>query len=247
MFKSPLSIADFPEGFEARLADNLQSCRQRIAAAAQHAGRDEKEITLLTVTKYVDSEVMRVLYNLGARDFGENRSAEAIEKCRALSDLEEARIHFIGHLQRNKARQTIEHCCSLHSLDSRRLLLETEKRLEDPAAATTEIYIEINLAGEDSKTGLPAHDLPALFENISECRNVKKRLRGLMTIPPFSSDPEKSRPFFAKLRELRDQFISSEHLPPAAGLSMGMSSDYEIAIEEGATVVRVGSAIYNQD
>jgi len=247
MAKSPLSIADFPEGFESRLAANLQSCRKRIAAAAKNSGREENEITLLTVTKYVDSGVMRVLHSLGVRNFGENRSLEAVEKCRALSDLAEARIHFIGHLQRNKARQTLENCCSLHSLDSRRLLLEIEKRLEDPAASVEEIYVEVNLAGEDSKTGLHARDLPGLLDSISECENVRKRIKGLMTIPPFSDKPESSRPFFAELRELRDRFCSSGHLPATAGLSMGMSSDYEIAIEEGATVVRVGSAIYNQE
>ena len=246
MVKSPLSIADFPEGFESRLAANLQSCRQRIAAAALKAGREEKEITLLTVTKYVDPGVMRVLHSLGIRNFGENRSLEAVEKCRALSDLAGTRIHFIGHLQRNKTRQTLEHCCSLHSLDSRRLLLEVEKRLEDPAAALEEIYIEVNLADEESKTGLPARDLPALLDSISECEKSRQLVRGLMTIPPFCEDPESSRPYFAQLRELRDRFSSSGQLPATAGLSMGMSSDYEIAIEEGATVVRVGSAIYNQ-
>ena len=247
MVKSPLSIDDFPEGFEARLAANLQRCRDRIGAAARLTGRSEKEITLVTVTKYVDSEVMRVLYNLGVRDFGENRTREAVEKCRALSNLAGARIHFIGHLQRNKAKQTLEHCCSLHSLDSRRLLLEIEKRLEEPEASAAEIFVEVNLAGEDSKTGLPAGDLSSLLEGISECRNVRKRLKGLMTIPPYCDAPERSRPFFAKLRELRDQFIALELLPPTAGLSMGMSSDYEVAIEEGATVIRVGSTIYEQD
>ncbi len=247
MVKSPLSIADFPKGFESRLADNLHNCRQRIAAAAQKAGREEKEVTLLTVTKYVDSGVMRVLHSLGVEDFGENRSQEAVEKCRALSDLADARVHFIGHLQRNKARQTVEHCSSVHSLDSQRLLLELEKRLENPAALTEEIYVEVNLSGEESKTGLPVRDLPALLESIPGCRNVGKRISGLMTIPPFSEDPEDARPYFAELRELRDRFISSGHLPENSGLSMGMSSDYEIAIEEGATVVRVGSAIYHQE
>ena len=247
MVKRPLSIADFPEGFESRLAANLQDCRQRMAAAAQKAGREEKEITLLTVTKYVDSGLMRVLHSLGIEDFGENRSQEAVEKHRALSDLADARIHFIGHLQRNKVRQAVEHCSSIHSLDSQRLLLELERRLENPTTPVREIYVEVNLAGEDSKTGLPAGELPALLDSISGCGKVRERISGLMTIPPFSEDPEDSRPYFAELRELRDRFISSGQLPVNSGLSMGMSSDYEIAIEEGATVVRVGSAIYRQE
>ena len=246
MVKSPLSIADFPEGFESRIAANLQDCRQRIAAAAQNAGRQAEEVTLLPVTKYVDSGLMRVLHSLGIRDFGENRSQEAVEKHRDLSDLEDARIHFIGHLQRNKARQTLEHCSSVHSLNSQRLLLELEKRLASPTALVQEIYIEVNLAGEDSKTGLPAGELPALLESLSGCSRVRERISGLMTIPPFSESPEDSRPYFAELRQLRDRFISSGHLPVNSGLSMGMSSDYEIAIEECATVVRVGSAIYKQ-
>jgi len=141
----------------------------------------------------------------------------------------------------------VEHCSSIHSLDSQRLLLELERRLENPTTPVREIYVEVNLAGEDSKTGLPTGELPALLDSISGCGKVRERISGLMTIPPFSEDPEDSRPYFAELRELRDRFISSGHLPVNSGLSMGMSSDYEIAIEEGATVVRVGSAIYRQE
>lgn len=247
MVKNPLSIEDFPPGFENRLAANLGKCREHIAAAAARAGRDAEDITLVTVTKYVDSEVMRVLYELGIRHFGENRSREAVKKKRALEDLEGVKIHFIGHLQRNKVRQTLENCCSVHSLDSRRLLMELEKRLQDPAMPRPEIYVEVNIAGEKSKTGLPALELPGLLQDISGCPNVARELTGLMTIPPYSDKPGDSRPFFSSLRKLRDQFVSSGLLPPGSGLSMGMSSDFEMAIEEGATVVRIGSAIYRQD
>ena len=247
MVKSPLAIEDFPAGFEDRLAANLEECRERIAAAAARAGREANDITLVTVTKYINSDVMRVLHELGIRHFGENRPQEAVKKKRALEDLDGVNIHFIGHLQRNKVRQTLEHCCSVHSLDSRRLLMELEKRLQDPTIPRPGIYVEVNIAGEESKTGLPARELPGLLQDISECPNVARELTGLMTIPPYSDEPGNSRFFFAGLRELRDRFAASGLLPPNSGLSMGMSSDFETAIEEGATVVRIGSAIYRQD
>ena len=131
MVKSPLSIEDFPAGFESRLDANLEDCRARIAAAAVRSARAADDVTLITVSKYVDSGVMRVLYDLGVRKFGENRPQEAARKSRELADLDGIEIHFIGHLQRNKARLTVEHCQSIHSLNSSRLLKELERRLDD--------------------------------------------------------------------------------------------------------------------
>ena len=247
MVKSPLSIEDFPAGFERRLDANLQDCRARIAAAAVRSGRADEGVTLITVSKYVDSGVMRVLYDLGVRKFGENRPQEAARKSRELADLDGVEIHFIGHLQRNKARLTVEHCRSVHSLNSPRLLKELERRLEDLETGHPDIFVEVNISGEESKMGLPAEELTSLLTDISSSPNVAARLHGLMTIPPYSSEPDAARACFTQLRRLRDQHLTSGLLPPGAGLSMGMSSDFEMAIEEGATVVRVGSAIYSQD
>ena len=247
MVKSPLSTEDFPAGFEKRLEANIQQVNERIAAAAARSGRDSEEVSLLTVTKYVDSGVMRVLYDLGIRRFGENRPQEAVKKSRDLADLAGVEIHFIGHLQRNKARVTLENCRSIHSLNSTRLLAELERRMESLEEPLPDIFVEVNISGEESKTGLPAEELPGLLAELASCPRVAGKLSGLMTIPPYSSEADGARPFFRQLRELRDQLIVSGLLPSGAGLSMGMSSDFETAIEEGATVVRVGSAIYNQD
>ena len=247
MVKSPLSIEDFPAGFERRLDANLQDCRARIASAAVRSGRTAEDITLITVSKYVDSGVMRVLYDLGVRKFGENRPQEAAKKNRELADLDGVEIHFIGHLQRNKARLTVEHCRSVHSLNSPRLLKELERRLEDLETGHPDIFVEGNISGEESKMGLPAAELTSLLTDISSSPNVAARLHGLMPIPPYSSEPDGARACFTQFRRLRDQHSTSGLLPPGAGLSMGMSSDFEMAIEEGATVVRVGSAIYSQD
>ena len=247
MVKSPLTIEDFPAGFEDRLEANIEHCRKRIAAAAERSGRKADDVTLLTVSKYIDSGVMRILYDLGIRKFGENRSQDAVKKSRELADLDGVEIHFIGHLQRNKVRQTLEHCCSIHSLNSLRLLQEIEKRLEALELPLPDIFVEVNCSGEASKTGLPAGELADLLAEIPIYPNVAGKLQGLMTIPPYCDEPDGSRPFFRELRQLRDQYLAAGLLPPGSGLSMGMSSDFETAVEEGATVVRIGSAIYRQD
>jgi len=247
MVKNPLSITDFPAGFEKRIANNLREVSDRIAQAAERSGRQASDVNLVTVTKYVDSSVMRVLHDLGIRHFGENRAQEAVRKSQALADLDGVEIHFIGHLQRNKVRQALKHCSSIHSLDSPRLLEELSRRLVDPGIPRPDIFVEVNISGEESKTGLPPSELADLLTDISGSTGVAGCLRGLMTIPPYSNEPGGSRPFFARLRKFRDQYVDSGLLPPASGLSMGMSSDFETAIEEGATVVRIGSAIYSQD
>jgi hypothetical protein len=233
----------------ARLKRNLARCRSRIAAAAARAARAPESVSLVAVTKYVDGDVMRLLHEIGVREFGENRVQDGVAKRAQLADLADARIHLIGHLQRNKVKRALEAFASIHSLDSQRLAEEIERRLEESAVAAgarppPRLFIEVNVAGEASKTGLPAGALDDLLASIAGLPRVRAALSGLMAMAPFSADPEDARSCFRRLRELRDSAIAGGRLPAGAGLSMGMSSDFEVAIEEGATVVRVGSALY---
>ena len=198
------------------------------------------------VCKYIGTEMTGQLLAAGCHQLGENRPQQLWEKAGQLEG-RGVEWHMIGHLQRNKVRQTLEHCCSIHSLNSLRLLQEIEKRLEALELPLPDIFVEVNCSGEASKTGLPAGELADLLAEIPIYPNVAGKLQGLMTIPPYCDEPDGSRPFFRELRQLRDQYLAAGLLPPGSGLSMGMSSDFETAVEEGATVVRIGSAIYRQD
>jgi len=212
------------------LGENLAAVRERIARAAERAKRDPAEILLLAVTKVFPAAAVREAYQLGLRDFGENYVQEFEAKAPEVADLAGARYHLIGHLQSNKAKKAAELFQAIQTLDSVKLarrLQETGSRLD--------VMLEVKLAEEEAKSGAAPADLPALIEGVRACPNL--RLLGLMTMPPWSEDPEAPRPIFRHLRALAEQY----GLPH---LSMGMSHDLETAIEEGSTCVRVGTALF---
>jgi len=223
------------------LERNLRSVQERIAAAARRAGRDPAEITLVAVTKGQPVEAIRVAYGLGLRHFGENRVEEAETKVGQLPA--DITWHMIGHVQSRKARRVVPLFQIVHSVDSVRLA----RRLDSSCAGRSEplpVLLEVNISGEASKYGfLDQEGLLAAVEEIIALPHL--RLEGLMTMAPLVADPEQARPVFARLRQLRDELATAF---PQAGwqhLSMGMSDDLEVAVEEGATLVRVGRAIFN--
>ena len=221
------------------IAANLARIRERIARAAQHAGRRAEEITIVAVTKTHPAETILAAYQAGLRHFGENRVQEFESKTPALTNLT-ASWHLIGHLQSNKAARAARLFNRIDSVDS----LSLAQRLDAAAAAENKklgVLIEVHLSDETTKSGVSEADLPALAESVSTFPNLQ--LRGLMTIPPFIEQPESVRPFFRKLAELRDK-VSRRIAKPLPILSMGMSHDFEIAIEEGATEIRPGTALF---
>jgi len=203
----------------------------RIAAAAARAGRKRPDILLIAVTKKFPASVIREAYELGLRDFGENYVQEFEAKRPELSACPGARFHLIGHLQSNKAKTAAEIFDVVQTLDTAKLARRLDAQLGKPL----DVMIEVKLSAEEAKAGAAPEDVPALVEAIRSC--AKLRLLGLMTMPPWSEDAEKSRPYFARLRALAGE----NQLPH---LSMGMSHDLEVAIEEGATMVRVGTALF---
>lgn len=225
----------------ASVVENLGQVRRRIAAAAERSGRRPEDVRLIAVSKTVPPEQIREAFEAGQCDFGENRVQEAEMKKRELAGLP-IDWHLIGHLQTNKSGKARELFQSIQSVDSMRLA----RKLNDAAvegAGRLPVMIEVNLGGEATKYGVGEADVPALAEEIGRAGSLE--LRGLMAIPPFDEDAEKSRPYFRRLRELARQ-IEDRHLPGVSmrELSMGMSHDFEVAIEEGATIVRVGTAIF---
>jgi PLP dependent protein len=214
------------------LAQRLAEVRRRIAKAAERVRRDPAQITLVAVTKVFPAAVIRDAYALGLREFGENYVQELEAKLPEVSDLAEARFHFIGHLQANKSRRAAEIFHAIQTVDTAKLarrLGETGKPLD--------IMLEVKLSPEQAKAGAPPEELPELIGAVRGCPNL--RLLGLMTMPPWSDDPEQSRPYFRRLRELAAE-QGLQHL------SMGMSHDLETGIEEGATFVRVGTALFGR-
>ena len=221
------------------IAANLAHVRERIARAAQHAGRRAEEITIVAVTKTHPAETILAAYQAGLRHFGENRVQEFESKTPALTNLT-ASWHLIGHLQSNKAARAARLFNRIDSVDS----LSLAQRLDAAAAAENKklgVLIEVHLSDETTKSGVSEADLPALAESVSTFPNLQ--LRGLMTIPPFFEQPEAVRPFFRKLAELREK-VSRRIAKLLPILSMGMSHDFEIAIEEGATEIRPGTALF---
>lgn len=221
------------------IAANVESLRERIAIAAQNAGRNGQEIALVAVSKRFPGEAIRAAYEAGIRHFGENRVQEWEAKHPGLGDLD-AKWHFIGHLQSNKARRAVSLFDRVDSVDS----VALAQKLDAAAAAEGKrlpILVEVHLGAEATKGGVDENDLLPLAESIITLPQLE--LRGLMTVPPYFEQSERVRPFFAKLRSLRDELSRSlrRGLPV---LSMGMSHDFEIAIQEGATEVRVGTAIF---
>ena len=228
------------------IAANISAIRERIAAAAQRTGRSPDHIALMAVSKTQPPEQIREAYDAGLRVFGENRVQEFAAKVEALRDLRGAEWHMIGHLQTNKAAKTAELFRAVDSVDSRKLA----EKLDAAARALggrLDVLIEINVGGEAAKSGVApdSRDLEELL--IAASRLDALVFRGLMTVPPFTDDPEGARPYFRKLRELRDS-IAARKLANIVidELSMGMSHDFEVAIAEGSTCVRVGSAIFGE-
>ena len=218
-------------------AQRLAKVREEIAAAAERAGRDASEIRLVAVSKTHPADRLREALAAGARIFGENKVQEAEGKINEIGRAA-AEWHLIGHLQSNKARKAVKLFDVIHSLDSLELAERLERlcREEDRAALT--VFVQVDLAGEATKNGIAEKDLPELVAFLARCEHLK--FGGLMTLPPFFDDPEKTRPFFRRLRELRDEFV------PGGELSMGMSHDFAVAIGEGATLIRVGTAIFGE-
>ena len=228
------------------IAANIHDVRERIAAAARRAGRNPEEVALMAVTKTFPPELIRQAYEAGQRVFGENRVQEFAGKFDALRDLSGAEWHMIGHLQSNKARKAAEIFAAVDSVDS---LALTEKlnAAAETAGKRMAVLVEVNIGGEAAKCGL-APDSPELERLLASAANLAAlEFRGLMTVPPFTEDPQQARPYFRRLRQLRDQ-IAARRLPLVTMdvLSMGMSHDFEVAIEEGSTCVRLGTAIFGE-
>ena len=222
------------------IADNFKQIHERIKGAAENGRRRTNNIRLVAVSKRKPVSMVKEAYDAEQRIFGENYVQEMVSKADELSDLD-IEWHFIGHLQTNKVKYIVPFVDCIHSIDSIRLAEEVDKRLD----RKIECFIEVNLAGEASKTGVSRDDLFELVKAIDGMPNLK--LLGLMTMPPFDEDPEKSRPYFKGLRnllvEINNSGISENKLTE---LSMGMTEDLEIAIEEGSTMVRVGTAIFGE-
>ena len=225
------------------IASNITIVRERIAAAARAAGRAPDEVRLLAVSKTFSADHVRAAYAAGQRDFGENKVQEALLKRDETADLE-IRWHLIGHLQSNKVRKAAPAFAAIHAIDSVDLLRRVDQAAAELGAAP-DLYIQVDLAGEATKFGAPEEDVPAIAREAVSCRAA--RLRGLMLLPPWFDDPELARPYFRRLRDLRDRLVAQgldrSHL---GDLSMGMSHDFEVAIQEGATLVRVGTAIFGK-
>ena len=227
-----------------RLDLRLEQVRARIAAAANRSGRTSEEITLVAVTKTHPAAVVREAIAAGAGDFGENKVQEAEKKIPQVGR-EAARWHLIGHLQSNKARKAVELFDVIHSLDSPALASRLDRICVESDRPELPVLIQVDLGHEATKSGVKENELSELVQAVTKCSRL--RLRGLMTLPPFFDNAEDARPFFRKLRELRDRFSSEGVFGAQRGeLSMGMTNDYEVAIEEGATIVRVGTAIFGE-
>lgn len=228
------------------IARNIAAVQERIAAAARRAGRPPEEVALMAVSKTFPPDAIREAYQAGQRLFGENRVQEFAEKAPALRDLAGAEWHLIGHLQSNKAGKAAELFAAVDSVDSLRLA-EKLNAAAQKANQRLKVLIEINVGGEAAKSGAApgSEELEKML--IAAPRLEALQVLGLMTIPPFAEDPQQARPFFRRLRELRNQ-IAARRLPGISldVLSMGMSHDFEVAIEEGSTCVRLGTAIFGE-
>ncbi len=219
------------------LRENLAEVRRKIERAAQRSERNADEIRLVAVSKTHPAEILREASAAGANVFGENKVQEADRKISEIG-LGKAAWHLIGHLQANKARRAVKLFDMIHTLDSVELAERLERICTEEERSELSVLVQIDLAGEATKNGVKENDLPNLVAFLQTCERLK--FDGLMIIPPFFDDAERVRPFFKRLRELRDEII------PNGELSMGMSHDFEAAIEEGATLVRIGTAIFGR-
>jgi pyridoxal phosphate enzyme (YggS family) len=225
----------------AALRARLDRVRERIANAARRVGRDPASIRLVAVSKTFSTEHIRAAAGAGQRDFAENKVQEALPKMDAAADLD-VTWHFVGHLQSNKARKAGQRFGLIHSIDSADLARRVDEGARD-AGRTVKVLIQVDLAGEATKHGAPADLVPSIVAAASSCSSA--RLVGLMLLPPAVDAPEAARPYFKALTTLRDRLVAGgADASMLAELSMGMSHDFEVAVEEGATMVRVGSAIF---
>jgi pyridoxal phosphate enzyme (YggS family) len=228
-------------GLRARAAEVLG----RIGAAARRAGRAPEGVKLVAVSKTHPAALVREAAAAGLEDFGENRVQEAEAKTAELKpEAPSLRWHLIGHLQPNKARRAARLFDLIHTVDSAALVARLERICAEEGRESLGVLVQVDLAGEETKSGAAVEELPAVFEELGRCARV--RCRGLMILPPFFEDAERVRPFFRRLRALRDEWGARGAFEGGAGaeLSMGMSHDFEVAIEEGATLVRVGTAVF---
>ncbi len=235
------------------LSENLAAVRRRIERACARVGRSPDDVRLVAVTKSVDVAAARALVALGCRDLGENRVPSLVEKAATLRDAapsdtspsDAAPIwHMIGHLQRNKLRRCLDHAAMIHAGDRLRLLQAIDTEVQRRGSAPLPVLLQVNVSGEASKGGFSAEELPAAAAAAAKLPGV--RIEGLMTMAPAGDDPESARPIFARLRTMRDELASSGYLE-GAQLSMGMSADFDVAVEEGATMVRVGRILFAEE
>jgi pyridoxal phosphate enzyme (YggS family) len=223
-----------------QIRERLARVREQIAKAAQRAGRPAEDVTLIAVSKTFDPATVQQAVDAGTRDLGENRVQEAVAKVAMVNG--DARWHLIGHLQSNKARQAIGTFDVIHTIDSSQLA-ERVDRIAGEMGRRPTVLVQVDLAHEPTKSGADESELPAIIEALDSARHVE--FRGVMTLPPFFDTPEQARPYFRKLREILEG-LNRGRQPERrlTELSMGMSHDFEVAIEEGATMVRVGTAIF---
>jgi pyridoxal phosphate enzyme (YggS family) len=231
------------------LAGRIARVRDTIATAAERSRRRPEDVLLVAVSKTVTADAVVAAWRLGIDTFGENRVQEAAEKIEAISTIPEVqsgkavRWHLIGHLQANKARQAVRLFTAIESIDSLELATRVD-RISDELGVVREVLLEVNIGGEASKFGFAPADVPAAFRAMSGLAHL--RVTGLMTVAPAVSAAEEARPYFRQLRELRDRLCEEKPGVPLPHLSMGMTGDYPVAIEEGATIVRVGRAIFGE-
>ena len=229
---------------QAQLAARLASVREQIATAARSCGRSPDEVTLVAISKTHPADVLARIIELGAADLGENRVQEAEEKISTIGR-DKARWHLVGHLQANKARRAVSLFDVIHSLDSVDLARRLDRLCIEEGRDSLSVLIQVDLGHEETKSGIEESELSHLVETLGPLTRLK--FAGLMTLPPFFENPEHSRPFFRRLRELRDELAGSGAFGNRAGeLSMGMTHDFAVAIEEGATMVRIGTAIFGE-
>lgn len=248
------------KGFENNFAERLTQVRARIAGAVKRSGRQAEDVTLIAVSKTHPVDSLRLAIDAGIADFGENRVQEAAEKIEALSDAKalannqvsghdnSSRWHLIGHLQANKARRAVKIFDCVHSVDSVELIVRLERLCIEENRSMLPVFAQIDLANEATKSGAKPEALNEIIEAVRRCERIK--LIGFMTLPPFAEDAETVRPYFRQLRGLRDEWAGREAFSDTAFgnaqglLSMGMSHDFEIAIEEGATHLRIGTQLF---
>jgi pyridoxal phosphate enzyme (YggS family) len=233
-----MTNVDPAQGLAARFA----AVKARIEAAARSCGRSPEEIRLIAISKTHPASLIRKLIELGATDLGENRVQEAEEKIPQVAQ-RNVRWHLVGHLQANKARRALHLFDVIHSLDSIELARRLDRLCVEAGRESAPVLIQVDLGHEETKSGIDEHDVPQLANEVRQLERLE--LIGLMTLPPFFDDPEQARPYFRRLRQLRDELATSGVFGKNRGeLSMGMTHDFEVAIEEGATMVRIGTAIF---